>query len=83
MNVHETTIHGRCPINAQWDYYTLRVETEEFIRAEDIEEMCDFVRGKSMPQEQIAAELRATLPAHCRIELRGRHGQNCQTTVTL
>lgn len=83
MNKHETTVHGKCPINSKWDYYTLVVTTTEFIRCEDIEEICDFVRGKTMSQEEMASHLRATLPHHCSIELRGRHGQNCKTTVTL
>ncbi|TWU19874.1 hypothetical protein [Allorhodopirellula heiligendammensis] len=83
MNTHETTIHGRCPINSVWDYYTLRVTTDRFVRVEDIEEMADLVRGKAMCQEDIAKELRTTLPAHCTVEVIGRHGQNCETVVRL
>ena len=80
-NVHETTVHGRCPINSNWDYYTLMVTTEEFMLVDDIDEMCDFVRGKAMTQEEIADNLRATLPSHCKIELRGQHGQNFRTVT--
>ena len=83
MNVHRTTLHGKCPLNGSWDYYELEVSTEEFFRVEELEELCDFVRGKSMSQEEMAKQLRPTLPSHCSMVLRGRHGQNCETEVRL
>ena len=81
MNKHTTTIHGKCPLNGRWDYYTLTVTTDDFLRVEELEEICDFVRGKAMSQEEIADELSRTLPPHCTIEMTGRHCQNCQTVT--
>jgi hypothetical protein len=83
MIVHKTMVHGRCPINGSWDYYTLEVRTDEFVRCEDIEEACDSVRGSEQTQERMAYELREKLPSHCVLVLQGRHGQNVQTMVEL
>lgn len=85
MIVHETLVHGRCPINGIWDYYLLRIriDSDEFVRAEDIEEAADFVRGKPLSQEDMAKQIHQSLPACCSVEMRGRHGQNCGTTVIL
>lgn len=83
MIVHETLVHGRCPINGSWDYYTLEVRTDGFIKCEDIEAACDLVRGSELTQEAMAEQLREKLPGDCIIVLRGRHGQNTSTTVEL
>lgn len=81
MNIHKTTIHAKCPLNGSWDYYTVTVSTKEFLKCEELEEVCDFVRGKNMEQERIADELKATLPGDCTVKLEGRHGQNTELTV--
>lgn len=81
MIVHETMVHGRCPINGAWDYYTLEVRTDDFVKCEDIEQACNVVRGSDMTQEQMAEALREELPGHCIMVLRGRHGQNVATMV--
>lgn len=83
MIVHETILHGRCPINGSWDYYTLEVRTDGFIKCEDIEAACDQVRGSELTQEGIAEQLRELIPSDCVIVLRGRHGQNIATIVEL
>lgn len=83
MIVHTTTVHGRCPLNGSWDYYTLEVRTDGFVKCEDIEAACDLVRGGEITQEDMANELRETLPADCVIVLRGRHGQNVATLVEI
>ena len=80
---HETTVHGKCPINENWDYYTLTIETEEFVRAEALEELCDFCRGKQWTQEEMAKQLRAIMPSHCSLTLNGRHTQNMTTSVCI
>lgn len=69
----------------QRDYYLLRVSIagDDFVRVEDIEEAADFVRGKPMTQEAMAKQILRSLPACCTVEIRGRHGQNCGTTVVL
>lgn len=81
MIVHETMVHGKCPINGAWDYYTLEVRTDGFVKCEDIEAACDQVRGSEKTQEDMAYELRELLPADCVLVLRGRHGQNVSTMV--
>jgi len=83
MIIHKTMIHGRCPVNGMWDYYTLEVRTDGFIKCEDIESACDNVRGSYLTQEAIAEHLREELPADCVLCLRGRHGQNVDTIVEI
>lgn len=83
MITHKTMIHGKCPINGAWDYYEVTVRTESFIKCEDIEAVCDQVRGKGITQEEMAEELRELLPQDCSLTVRGRHGQNTQTMIEL
>lgn len=83
MTIHTTTIHGRCPLNNNWDYYTLTVRTDGFIDIAELESICDLVRGSSKTQEDIAEELRNRLPGDCVMELSGRHSQNTATVVSL
>lgn len=81
MITHKTMLHGRCPINDSWDYYVLTVSTAEFIACEEIEAACNAVRGLELTQEAMAARLRELLPVHCMMQLSGRHGQNCKTSI--
>lgn len=83
MVIHETKIHGKCPINGSWDYYVLTIRTDGFVRCEDIESVCDKVRGSLMTQEDMANELRELIPSHCTMTLHGNHGQNVATVVEL
>lgn len=83
MNIHKTMIHAKCPLNGSWDYYTVTVMTDDFIACEEIEEMCDFVRGKSLEQERIADQLKSSIPVPCELRLKGRHGQNTELEVVL
>ena len=83
MNIHKTTIHAKCPLNGSWDYYTVSIETDEFIACEQIEELCDFVRGKSLEQERIAKDLHRSLGVKSKLILLGRHGQNTELKVVI
>lgn len=82
MNNYKTNVHGRCPIDRRWDYYLLEISSLEFIKCEDIEAVCDIVRGATMTQENIAAQLRKSLPDTCSFVLSGTHS-NVATTVRL
>lgn len=83
MNIHKTTIHAKCPLNGLWDYYTVLIETDEFIACEQIEELCDFVRGKSLEQERLAQNLHRSLGVKNKLTLLGRHGQNTELKVVI
>ena len=83
MNVHETKIHGKCPINGSWDYYDVTVFTKEFLACEELEELCDFVRGKTLEQERIAEQLHSTIAVKHKLIVEGMHGQNSVLTVQL
>jgi hypothetical protein len=66
-----------------WDYYTVLIETDEFIACEQIEELCDFVRGKSLEQERLAQNLHRSLGVKNKLTLLGRHGQNTELKVVI
>jgi hypothetical protein len=82
MNVHKTVIHARCPYAPVWDYYTLVVRIDAFIRTEDIQKICDEVRGQEMTQEDVADRIEAALPPRTSFTLKGRHGQNGRLIIT-
>ena len=82
MNHHKTTIHARCPYAPMWDYYTLEVKTFDFLRCEDLQRICDGIRGKEMTQEQVFEFLRANIKQPATITLKGRHGQNGRLVIS-
>lgn len=82
MNIYEAKVHGKCPINRKWDYYTLTITSDQMIVCEEIEASCDIVRGSTMTQEKIADQLRKSLPETCKMRLVGIHS-NVETTVEL
>lgn len=82
MNHHKTTIHARCPYAPVWDYYTLTVRINTFVRTEDIQKICDEVRGQEMTQEDIADKIEAALPPRTGFTIKGRHGQNGRLIIT-
>ena len=75
-NIHKTMIHARCPINGSWDYYVLRVSTDQFIKCEDLDSIANGQRGACETQERLADDLASLLPSHCKLSLTGQHGQN-------
>ena len=79
---YKVKLHGRCPFNRDWDYYDLTVTSEVFVKCEDIQAVCDIVRGAIMTQENMAKQLRELLPAHTSITLVGWHA-NTETVVEL
>lgn len=82
MNIHETTIHARCPYAPTWDYYIFTVETREFLQCEKLQELCDEVRGKEMTQEAIFEFLRGRIKPPAKLTLSGQHGQNGRLVIS-
>lgn len=81
MTTHKTLIHAKCPLNGEWDYYDVIVETYTFLAAERFQEACNCVRGCEMTQEAITAQLHRILSIAVKVE--GRHGQNTETACTM
>lgn len=76
MNKHVTTVHARCPYLPIWDYYTVTLETETFLRCEKFQELCDAVRGIEATQEDVFKRLQASIKIAGKLTIEGRHGQN-------
>lgn len=83
MIVHESIIHGRCPLNGNWDYYEVEIRTDDFVDIAELEAAFDKVRGSEKTQEDIANELRELIPGSCSLVIRGRHSQNTKTLIEL
>ncbi len=81
MNHHETTIHARCPYAPVWDYYTLTVVTPDFIRREELQRICNTVRGQEMTQEDVFVALRKAINQPASLTLEGCHGQNGRLVI--
>lgn len=81
-NIHETTIHARCPYAPVWDYYTLTVTTPEFMRCEHLQEICDGVRGQEMTQEDVFQHIRKAIKPPAQLTLEGCHGQNGRLRIS-
>jgi hypothetical protein len=79
--MHRTTIHARCPFAPVWDYYSVQIETKDFIRCEKIEAICEEIRGQQISQEMVLELLRKKLNIECKITVKGRHGQNGRLVV--
>jgi hypothetical protein len=81
MNHHKTTIHARCPYAPVWDYYTVIVETPDFLKCERLQEVCEEIRGKEMTQEQVFEHLKSKIYSPAKITVKGRHGQNGRLVI--
>lgn len=82
QNKHVTTIHARCPYAPIWDYYTLTVYAVGMIRTEEIQRVCNLVRGLEMTQEDVADRIEAELPKGTKFTLKGRHCQNGRLIIS-
>ena len=82
MKQYTAKLHGKCPFHRGWDYYSLVIKTNEFMKCEDIEATCDIVRGATITQEAMAKQLRESFPSHCTFDLSGVHA-NVETIVSL
>lgn len=82
MITYKTKVHGKCPFNRDWDYYDLTIRSESMMKCEDLEAICNIVRGATMTQENIAYKIRELIPAHCLMTLVGNHA-NVETVVDL
>ena len=82
---HEFTIHAECPFvpHKQWDYYTVIIDTEEFIDVHAIEAALNEVRGARESQEKLAEAIRSKVGGNCSVMLRGSHSQGNLTTVVV
>ena len=84
MNIHTTTIHARCPYVPEWDYYQLTFETQNVLQCEDLQEICNGVRGKTLTQEAVFERVADGLSvvAVGKLTLVGRHGSNGGLTIS-
>lgn len=82
---HRTTVHTQCPFNGEWDYYTVEVYPTlapgNFLRTEQLQEICNGQRGRKASQEDLALALRTALPEWCKGRVTGQHGNNTSTVV--
>jgi hypothetical protein len=82
MNIHETTIHARCPYAPTWDYYQLTFETSGHLQCEVLQDICDAVRGQEMTQESVFNSIASKLPVPGKLTLVGQHGTNGRLVVS-
>jgi hypothetical protein len=82
VNRHETTIHARCPYAPTWDYYQLTFETNEHLKCEDLQDVCDKVRGKTATQEDVFELIASRLKATGKLTLIGQHGTNGRLVIS-
>lgn len=80
MNHHKTTVHTRCPYAPVWDYYTVIVQTPNFLRCERLQEVCEEIRGKEITQEQVYEHIKSKIHA-AKVTVKGRHGQNGRLVI--
>lgn len=83
MNSHVSTVHGKCPINGNWDYYSVKIMSREFIKVEDVEDILNEVRGTENTQEKMAAAIKQKVGPLFDVSVSGRHSQNTETRVDL
>lgn len=80
---HQTTVHARCPYAPVWDYYDVTVETNEFLRCEKLQSVCNEIRGKEMTQEQVFEHIRDGIKLQASIvTVEGCHGQNGRLVIS-
>jgi hypothetical protein len=82
LNIHTVYVHTRCPFAPVWDYYKVVVRTPDFLKCEDLQSICDKVRGLEMTQENVMREIRSKLNRSCRVTVTGRHGSNGRLEIT-
>ena len=82
MNIHETTIHARCPYAPTWDYYQLTFETRDLLQCEALQGICDEVRGQEMTQEAVFEFVAHKLPLPGKLTLVGQHGTNGRLVIS-
>lgn len=83
MITHRSIIHATCPLDGAWDYYSVHIQTSEFVDVAEIEKILDRARGCQATQETIARTIKRLLGSRATVTLTGRHSQNTKTTVTL
>jgi hypothetical protein len=79
MNTYTTTVHGKCPVGRNWDYYDLQIFSATIIMCEEIERVANIVRGATMTQEKMAKQIADLLPG-VEFKLVGVHS-NVRTEV--
>lgn len=84
---HETIIHAKCPFNQEWDYYDLIISCDTLLKCEDLQDICNTVRGNSMSQESLSellfSEFLKIVNGNFELLLVGKHGQNSKLTCHL
>jgi hypothetical protein len=81
MNKHKTTVHARCPYAPVWDYYTVEVKTSYMLKCEELQRVCDLIRGQEITQEQVFDFLKEQIKEPKWITVKGRHGQNGRLVI--
>ena len=81
MNIHETTIHARCPYAPVWDYYQITFETSEHLKCEDFQAICDQVRGRELTQEDVFEFAALKLKHRGKLTLVEQHGTNGRLVI--
>ena len=82
MNIHETTIHARCPYAPTWDYYQLTFETAVHLQCETLQVICDTVRSQTITQEAVFDYIAQRLPVPGKLTLVGQHGTNGRLVIS-
>ena len=80
MNNHKTTVHTRCLYAPVWNYYTVIVETPDFLKCERLQEVCEEIRGKEITQEQVYEHIKSKIHA-AKVTVKGRHVQNGRLVI--
>jgi hypothetical protein len=86
---HKLMIQAKCPVDDREDSYEVAIELDGepdvVVPVEDLESICDRLKGQRLYQEQLTAvlgyEMRRRSPFFVRVTLTGQHG-NRTTTIT-
>lgn len=75
---HELDIKATCPVNGDTDFYSCTVRTDRVVKVEDILAAAAGFAGRTIFQEELTAEMAATLGVE--VETVGYHS-GVRTTV--
>jgi hypothetical protein len=65
-----------------WDYYQLTFETTAHILCENLQAICDELRGREMTQEAVFELIAHKLPVPGKLTLIGQHGTNGRLVIS-
>lgn len=76
-------IHVRCPYAEVWDYYDVQFSTDEFVKCEKFQDVCEQVRGQTLSQEDATKFIGTRLFAKGTLIIKGTHGQNSRLKTVM